>query len=86
MVKIYYSLWALTALALALLIATANFTMMTAVVFGFITFGLTFMGLIAVLPVWACHTPEPKPAKVKDATLPLAVPAKANAYGVLKSA
>lgn len=49
----------------ALLLVTGNFTQMVAVVYGFAAFGLIFMGMISVLPVWMTHTEsDHKPVKV----------------------
>lgn len=59
--KIYFTVWALSALALGLFYMTGNLTPFTTVVFGFIFFGLTFMGMIGVLPIhYTHHTHHPK--------------------------
>jgi len=70
MLKIYGTLWAIIAALAVLLLVTENFTRITLVVFGFVTFGMIFMGMISVLPVMVTHPappPEPnaKPEKVK---------------------
>jgi len=54
-VKIYTALWAMIFLAAAALFAVGSFTMVTAVVFGFIMFGMTFMGIMVVLPITISH-------------------------------
>jgi len=86
LVKIYYSLWAIAAVAAVMVFATGNFTMLGAVVFGFIAFSLTFMGMISVLPDWAAHPVTPKPAPVEPAVEPTQAFTKAESYPVLKSA
>ena len=48
--KVYFLVWVLTTLAAIVFLVSGNFTEMAAVVFGFIYFGLVFMGMIAVLP------------------------------------
>lgn len=65
MVKFYWTLWAVIAFIALLFLATGNFTMMTLIGFGFVSFGMIFMGMIAVLPSMAHHTPLPKEPKVK---------------------
>lgn len=84
LVKIYFSLWVLTAIAAVLMLATGSVTMMTLSVFGFAAFGLTFMGMISVLPVWASHPEEPKAPK--PAPQPAPAERKAEGFAVLKSA
>lgn len=86
LVKIYWSIWALCAVTAILLFATGNFTMLTAVVFGFISFGLTFMGMMGVLPATIAHPAEVKPAKIAQATIAVSSKDRAKTFGVLKSA
>jgi hypothetical protein len=74
-VKPFLMICGLTALAALLFFVTGNFTMLTAVVFGFIAFGLTFMGMMNVLPIAVTHT---TPAKVEEPT-PAPVQVEANA-------
>ena len=60
--------------------------MWAAVIMGFVAFGLTFMGMIGVLPAMVSH-PEPKRVDESQpvlATVQSTSPAKA--FGVLKSA
>ena len=54
--KIYTGSWTVTLAAFVLLFATGNLTMLALVVFGFIAFGLTFMGMISVLPSTVVHS------------------------------
>lgn len=86
LLKIYWTAWAFTCASAMLLFATGNFTMMAAVVFGFISFGLTFMGMISVLPATLAH---PAPVKEVPAMRLAEVkvgPTPAKTFGVLKSA
>jgi len=53
--KIYLYTWLVTAAAFVLLFLAGGMTMNTIVIFGFIAFGMIFMGMIAVLPVLAAH-------------------------------
>lgn len=48
--KVYFALWALIVLAAIGFFVTGNLTPMVEVVFGFIAFGMVFMGIISVLP------------------------------------
>ena len=86
LVRIYWITWAIFAFVTALLFAMGTFTMMTVVVAGFVAFGLTFMGMMNVLPGMVAH-PEPvryvEPELVKA---PVQSTAPAKAFGVLKSA
>jgi hypothetical protein len=49
-VKLYTALWALLVIVAAGLAVTGNFSSMTAIVYGFISFGMIFMGMMSVLP------------------------------------
>lgn len=53
--KIYAALWFTVVFAAGILFLAGNFTMLTAVVFGFITLGLVFAGMMCVLPVSVAH-------------------------------
>lgn len=67
--KIYGMLWALIAVTALLLLATGNFTLLTLVAFGFVSFGMIFMGMMGVLPTSMSHhggTAEPL-VKVRNA-------------------
>lgn len=59
-VKIYGAMWALGLLAAIILYLTGNLTPVMEVLFGFLTFGALFMGLIAVLPATEFHAPTHK--------------------------
>ena len=66
--KIYAGLWIAVSAVALLLALTGNMTMLVSVVFGFIAFGLIFMGMMGVLPatvVHAHHTPA-KAAPIGD--------------------
>lgn len=54
-VKVYAMLWAVIGLAAAALFITGNFSELTAVIFGFISFGMVFMGMMGVLPATIAH-------------------------------
>lgn len=71
LLKIYGMLWALMAVVALLFLVTGNFTIMTLIGFGFVSFGMIFMGMIAILPSTVVHhdaTPKPVKAKFKPAT------------------
>lgn len=53
LIRIYEALWGLVALAALVIYLTSGFDAATAVVFGFICFGLIYMGMMGVLPVTA---------------------------------
>jgi hypothetical protein len=64
MTRVYFALWGLFALAAAVLFAIGMMTMFTAVIFGTVAFGLTFMGMMGVLPYVVTQEPAPpRPAK-----------------------
>lgn len=50
MTKIYFLLWALYLIVMAAFYFTGNTTPTSIVVFGFISFGMVFMGIMGVLP------------------------------------
>ena len=62
--KFYWFLWVLFAVSAGVLWLGGVFTLLTVVIFGFITFGLTFMGMMCVLPGVVSHPP------VKNAEIP----------------
>ncbi|HQU83492.1 MAG TPA: hypothetical protein PKY59_10220 [Pyrinomonadaceae bacterium] len=55
LVKIYMSIWGLTAALAGILFLTGYFSKLTLVAFGFICFGLIFMGFMSVLPTTVGH-------------------------------
>lgn len=56
-VKLYAAVWGLLLLVAAGLAVSGNFGIKAAIAYGFITFGLTFMGMMSVLPS-IVSTPE----------------------------
>lgn len=70
--KVYTMICTLFAVATAALLVSGNFTMMVAVVMGFIAFGVVFMGMMFVIPFTATH-PTPSKAAIPPAK-PAAVP------------
>lgn len=55
LVKLYALMWLLGILAVGLIYLTGNFTPVVAVVFGFLSFGAIFMGIMGVLPETIAH-------------------------------
>ena len=53
--KIYTGLWIATLAAALALFLAGNMTMLAWVVFGFVAFGLVFMGMMGVLPAMVVH-------------------------------
>jgi hypothetical protein len=64
--KVYFGIWAIVSIAAAILFLTGNITMMVITAFGFVAFGLVFMGMMGVLPAAVSHPPAKKTAKVKQ--------------------
>lgn len=87
LLKIYFTLWALLLTAVGIMLVSGTFTMMAAVVVGFISFGMTFMGMISVLPSAVVHSPAagPEPISLKPKVQARAVETQ-PAFTVLKSA
>lgn len=56
-VKVYALIWVLGLMAAGILYLTGNLTPVWQVVFGFLTFGMIFMGMISVLPAVTHHEP-----------------------------
>ena len=56
------------------------------VVLGFIAFGLTFMGMMCVLPGAVSHVTHPEPVKVETMAIQPIRETPANAFHVFKSA
>jgi hypothetical protein len=57
MVKLYWWLWSVVAAAALGFYLFGSFSPMVAIVFGFIAFGMVFMGMIGVLPTMSAHPP-----------------------------
>ena len=53
--KIYALIWVLGILAAGIFYITGNLTPVLQVVFGFLTFGTVFMGIMGVLPAVTTH-------------------------------
>ncbi len=66
-VKIYGMLWATIAILAAIFLVTGNFTLTTLLAFGFVAFGMIFMGMMCVLPSLVGHHAEPVEANIKVA-------------------
>lgn len=60
--KVYLTVLSLYATAAAVVFITGNLSAIVTVVFGFIAFGLVFLGMMFVLPFTVSH---PAPAKIK---------------------
>lgn len=58
--KIYGLIWGLGALSVAVFYFTGNFSPMIATVFGFLSFGAIFIGMLGVLPLTISHHPTEK--------------------------
>ena len=86
LVKVYWMIWGVFGLTGLLLFAAGRFTMLTGTVFGFIAFGLTFMGMMGVLPAMVSHPAPPKEEKAPTAALQPMRETPAKAFGILKSA
>lgn len=65
LVKIYGMLWVFGIVVAALFFLTGNLTPVAALVFGFITFGMVFMGMIGVLPSTVGHNAPVKVEKTE---------------------
>lgn len=84
--KIYWYTWLAIALVFAIIFVAGNMTDMVLVVFGFIAFGMTFMGMMGVLPaIIADHEliaePAKEPAEAKNA-IRVPIPHGARSVGV----
>lgn len=54
-VKVYALIWVVGIAAAAAFYLTGNLTPVMKVVFGFLSFGMVFMGMIGVLPITVAH-------------------------------
>lgn len=67
MLKIYGMLWLVVSIVMAALFVTGNLTLTVGLVFGFMIFGLVFMGMMGVLPAGVAHPPKrERVVKVKE--------------------
>jgi hypothetical protein len=57
--RLYFAVWGLYLLIVGTFYITGNLTAFTTVVLGFVFFGLTFMGMIGVLPFYVTHQKMP---------------------------
>lgn len=76
-VKIYLTIWAAFLIATIALFLTGNLTVLVLVALGFISFGMIFMGMMAVLPATISHPAPPRyieaqPAAVRTKLAPRA--------------
>ena len=60
LVKIYAFIWLLGLLAVSAFYLMGNFTLFVSIVFGFLSFGAVFMGIMGVLPETVVHRSELK--------------------------
>ncbi|HMS41964.1 MAG TPA: hypothetical protein PKE69_17160 [Pyrinomonadaceae bacterium] len=58
--KIYGLVWLLGLLAVGITYLTGNLNPVMIVLFGFLSFGAVFMGMIGVLPLVSTHQSPPK--------------------------
>jgi hypothetical protein len=86
LVKGYWMIWGVFGLTALLLFAAGSFTMLTGTVFGFIAFGLTFMGMMGVLPAMVSHPAPPKEEKAQAPVLEPTRETPAKVFGIWKSA
>lgn len=71
--RLYFLVWFAVAVSAGVLWLLGSFTLTVGVVFGFIAFGLTFAGMMNVLPIMVSHQnhpDEPAPIKVKAVKVP----------------
>jgi hypothetical protein len=59
-VRVYALIWVLGLMMAGVLYFTGNLTPLLQVVFGFLTFGTIFMGMLSVLPAATTHHEAPK--------------------------
>lgn len=55
LIKVYGALWIVSLMVAAIFAVTGNFGSHAMIGFGFAWFGLSFMGLMGVLPTWVGH-------------------------------
>lgn len=87
--KFYVSLWVLSVAAAVVTFFAGAMTMFALVVFGFLAFGLVFIGMMCVLPSSVAHQHELEhTVEPKTVTKPVKseLPARAPALATLKSA
>jgi hypothetical protein len=67
--KIYAGLWMVCLVTAGVFYLTGNMTMLAVVGFGFVAFGMVFMGMMGVLPATVVHH-RPALAKVEVEKMP----------------
>ncbi len=85
--KSYFIFWGVFALSAGVLFLVGAFSMLTLVVYGFITFGLIFLGMMNVLPAAVSHPPveraeaiTPKKVFPTPEAAPVKTPSSMTAY------
>jgi hypothetical protein len=86
LVKLYWMIWGVFGLAVLAFYAAGSLTMLTGSLFGFVAFGLVFMGMIGVLPFMVSHPASPAPEKTPAPKLAQNRETPAKAFGIWKSA
>ena len=86
LIKIFWSMCGLFALVTLLLFATGNLTMMSSVVLGFTALGLTFMGMMCVLPTMVSHPAVALAPKARPVAIQMVRETPARAFSIFKSA
>jgi hypothetical protein len=81
--KVYLYTWLVIIAAWLLLFLAGSMTMNTIVIFGFIAFGMIFIGMIAVLPFMASHpTKKFAPEASRILPEPVKAPIQHGAHSV----
>ena len=83
--SVYRYICAAVILSAAIVFAAGAFTSGVVVIYGFITFGLAFMGIMMILPFSLSH-PEPSPVTVKNMPETERAQGSDHRAGVLRSA
>ncbi|MEO8043151.1 MAG: hypothetical protein ABI646_11105 [Acidobacteriota bacterium] len=86
LVRIYWLIWALLGVVSLIFFAAGELTPLVLVTLGFFAFGMTFMGMMGVLPTIVGHATHPAPVKAEPARIPERKEIRAEAFGRLKSA
>lgn len=86
MLRFYATLWSIFGLAVLITFVTGNLSMFSAVVLGFLSCTLIFMGIICVLPSTVAHPSAPAAEKREPKTQSPEEAREAQAFHVLKSA
>ena len=85
LVKIYGALWLVLLAVAAIVAVTGNFTMLASVWFGFVAFGMVFMGMMGVLPAIVSEVTHKAPTPPRPAEDPAqrstSIPELLKSYG-----